>query len=63
MKTITLNLFGGRIDSAKFALNLAIKNFKDMGQSNMAIIYEDMLEDIIKAESELSKDEEDLTTF
>lgn len=57
MKTITLNLFGGRIDSAKFALNLAIKNFKDMGQSNMAIIYEDMLEDIIKAESKLSKDE------
>lgn len=57
MKTINLKLFGGRIDSAKFALNLAIKNFKDRGQPNMAIIYENMLEDIIEAENKLAKDE------
>lgn len=52
MKTITLELFGGRISCAKFALRTTIKLFEKNNQKDMSIIYKDMLKEIEDQEQE-----------
>lgn len=61
MKTINLELFGGRINCVKFALNLAIDLFENNNQKDMGIIYKDILKEItdqeqISVEVKKSKD-------
>lgn len=61
MKTVNLELFGGRINCVKFALNLAIDLFENNNQKDMGIIYKDILKEItdqeqISVEVKKSKD-------
>lgn len=46
MTVIQINLFGGRIDSMKYALRLAIDRFEKSNQHDMTLIYRDMLAEI-----------------
>jgi len=46
MEIIQIDLFGGRIDSVKFALRLAIEKFESINQHDMSLIYRDMLTEI-----------------
>ena len=45
-KKIELDLFGGRIDCIKFALNTTIEMFKRNNQDAMTQIYRDMLKEV-----------------
>ena len=52
MKYITIHLYGGRIDSMKYALRLTIEQFEKNNQHDMTLIYRDMLEEIERRELE-----------
>lgn len=54
MKTVNLELFGGRINCVKFALRLAIDKFENNKQEDMSIIYKDMLKEIEEQEQAIS---------
>ena len=43
---IELDLFGGRIDCIKFALNTTIELLKKNNQDDMTQIYRDMLKEV-----------------
>ena len=43
---IELDLFGGRIDCIKFALNTTIELLKKNNQDDMTRIYRDMLKEV-----------------
>jgi hypothetical protein len=51
MKYVTVHLYGGRIESMKYALRLAIEQFEKSHQHDMTLIYRDMLEEIERRES------------
>ena len=46
MKTVFLKLFGGRLNCIQFALKLAIKHFHGLGEPDMAVMYEKMLQEV-----------------
>jgi hypothetical protein len=56
MEYVTVHLYGGRIESMKYALRLAIEQFEKSHQHDMTLIYRDMLEEIERRELKVKKE-------